>query len=33
MARLEEYQEPPRALEGLRVVELPCLDSMPFMAA
>ena len=33
MARLEPYQEPPRALEGLKVVELPCLDTMPFMAA
>jgi len=33
MARFEQYQEPPRALEGLKVVELPCLDSMPFMAA
>ncbi len=33
MARFEEYREPPRALEGLNVVELPCLDTMPFMAA
>ena len=33
MARFEQYQEPPRALEGLKVVELPCLDTMPFMAA
>jgi crotonobetainyl-CoA:carnitine CoA-transferase CaiB-like acyl-CoA transferase len=33
MARLEPCQEPPRALEGLKVVELPCLDTMPFMAA
>ncbi|MGH7924435.1 MAG: CaiB/BaiF CoA transferase family protein [Candidatus Binatus sp.] len=33
MARFEPYQEPPRALEGLKVVELPCLDTMPFMAA
>ena len=33
MARFEDYKEPPRALEGLRVVELPCLDTMPFMAA
>ncbi|HEY6300279.1 MAG TPA: CoA transferase, partial [Candidatus Binatus sp.] len=33
MARFEDYEEPPRALEGLRVVELPCLDTMPFMAA
>ena len=23
----------PEALEGLRVVELPCLDTMPFLAA
>jgi crotonobetainyl-CoA:carnitine CoA-transferase CaiB-like acyl-CoA transferase len=33
VARFEEYREPPRALEGLNVVELPCLDTMPFMAA
>ncbi|MFZ0676366.1 CaiB/BaiF CoA transferase family protein [Candidatus Binatus sp.] len=33
MARFEQYEEPPRALEGLKVVELPCLDTMPFMAA
>src|SRR5262250_945122 len=33
MARFKDYQEPPRALEGLKVVELPCLDTMPFMAA
>ena len=33
MARFENYEEPPRALEGLKVVELPCLDTMPFMAA
>jgi crotonobetainyl-CoA:carnitine CoA-transferase CaiB-like acyl-CoA transferase len=33
MARFDEYQEPPRALEGLKVVELPCLDTMPFLAA
>ena len=33
MARFEEYREPPRALEGLNVVELPCLDTMAFMAA
>jgi crotonobetainyl-CoA:carnitine CoA-transferase CaiB-like acyl-CoA transferase len=33
MARFDEYQEPPRALEGLKVVELPSLDTMPFMAA
>jgi crotonobetainyl-CoA:carnitine CoA-transferase CaiB-like acyl-CoA transferase len=33
MARFEDYEEPPRALEGLKVVELPCLDTMPFMAA
>lgn len=33
MARFEEYREPPRALEGLKVVELPCVDTMPFMAA
>jgi crotonobetainyl-CoA:carnitine CoA-transferase CaiB-like acyl-CoA transferase len=33
MARFEEYREPPSALEGLKVVELPCLDTMPFMAA
>jgi crotonobetainyl-CoA:carnitine CoA-transferase CaiB-like acyl-CoA transferase len=33
MARFEEYRDPPSALEGLKVVELPCLDTMPFMAA
>src|ERR1700721_2165330 len=33
MARFEQYEEPPRALEGLKVVELPCLDTMPFLAA
>ncbi|HVN26941.1 MAG TPA: CoA transferase, partial [Candidatus Binataceae bacterium] len=33
MAQVEEYREPPRALEGIKVVELPCLDTMPFMAA
>ncbi|MGB8412093.1 MAG: CoA transferase [Candidatus Binatus sp.] len=33
MARLEPLREPPRALEGLKVVELPCLDTMPFLAA
>ncbi len=33
MARFEHYEDPPRALEGLKVVELPCLDTMPFMAA
>jgi len=33
MARFEHYREPPRALEGLKVVELPCLETMPFMAA
>ena len=33
MARVEQYREPPRALEGIKVVELPCLDTMPFMAA
>jgi crotonobetainyl-CoA:carnitine CoA-transferase CaiB-like acyl-CoA transferase len=33
MARFEQYQEPPRALEGLKVVELPCFDTMPFLAA
>jgi crotonobetainyl-CoA:carnitine CoA-transferase CaiB-like acyl-CoA transferase len=33
MARFEDYEEPARALEGLKVVELPCLDTMPFMAA
>jgi crotonobetainyl-CoA:carnitine CoA-transferase CaiB-like acyl-CoA transferase len=32
MARSEDCAEPPRALEGLTVVELPCLDTMPFMA-
>lgn len=26
-------EQPPEALTGLRVVELPCLDSMPFLAA
>ncbi|MDO8434133.1 MAG: CoA transferase, partial [Candidatus Binatus sp.] len=33
MARFEEYREPPRALEGLKVVELPSLDTIPFVAA
>ena len=33
MTRFEPFQEPPRALEGLKVVELPCLDTMPFLAA
>ncbi len=33
MARFEEQQNPPRALEGLRVVELPSLDTIPFLAA
>ena len=33
MARFDQYEEPPRALEGLKVVELPCLDTMPFLAA
>ncbi len=33
MASFEPLQEPPRALEGLKVVELPCLDTMPFLAA
>ena len=33
MARFEDYQEPPRALEDIKVVELPCLDTMPFLAA
>jgi len=33
MARFQQYEEPPRALEGLKVVELPSLDTMPFMAA
>ncbi len=33
MAGFESLQEPPRALEGLKVVELPCLDTMPFLAA
>jgi crotonobetainyl-CoA:carnitine CoA-transferase CaiB-like acyl-CoA transferase len=33
MEHLEEVKEPPRALEGIRVVELPSLDSMPFLAA
>src|ERR1700731_3103981 len=33
MARFEDYEEPMRALERLKVVELPCLDTMPFMAA
>jgi crotonobetainyl-CoA:carnitine CoA-transferase CaiB-like acyl-CoA transferase len=33
MGRFEDYEEPPRALEDLKVVELPCLDTMPFMAA
>jgi crotonobetainyl-CoA:carnitine CoA-transferase CaiB-like acyl-CoA transferase len=33
VARFEEYRELPRALEGLKVVELPCLDTLPFMAA
>src|SRR5713101_447741 len=33
MARFGEHEQPPRALEGLRVVELPSLDTMPFLAA
>jgi crotonobetainyl-CoA:carnitine CoA-transferase CaiB-like acyl-CoA transferase len=33
MARLAEHLEPPEALDGLRVVELPCFDPMPFLAA
>lgn len=33
MARFDEYREPPRALEGLKVVELPCFDTIPFLAA
>jgi len=33
MGGLKSLPEPPRALEGLRVVELPCLDTMPFVAA
>ena len=33
MAQLGEHQQPPRALEGLRVVELPSLDTIPFLAA
>ena len=33
MARLEPDNEPPEALSGLRVVELPCFDTMPFLAA
>ncbi len=33
MARFDEYQPEPRALEGLKVVELPSLDTMPFLAA
>ncbi|HVN64608.1 MAG TPA: CoA transferase [Candidatus Binataceae bacterium] len=33
MEQPHEFAEPPRALEGIRVVELPCLDPMPFMAA
>lgn len=33
MARFEELQEPMRALDGLKVVELPCFDAMPFLAA
>ena len=28
-----EYRESPQALDGIRVVELPCLDTIPFMAA
>ncbi|HWN56767.1 MAG TPA: CoA transferase, partial [Methylomirabilota bacterium] len=32
MAGFGEHQQPPRALEGLRVVELPSLDTMPFLA-
>ncbi|HEY6394471.1 MAG TPA: CoA transferase, partial [Candidatus Binataceae bacterium] len=31
--RREEFSDPPQALEGLRVVELPCLDTMTFLAA
>ncbi|MDB5108192.1 MAG: hypothetical protein JWM69_1133 [Candidatus Binatus sp.] len=33
MAPFEEYREPRQALEGLKVVELPCLDEHPFVAA
>ena len=33
MARFEQGQPEPRALEGLRIIELPSLDSMPFLAA
>ncbi|HUY28991.1 MAG TPA: CoA transferase [Candidatus Binataceae bacterium] len=33
MARFEEYKDPPEALSGIGVVELPCLDTMPFLAA
>jgi crotonobetainyl-CoA:carnitine CoA-transferase CaiB-like acyl-CoA transferase len=33
VAEFNEYRESPRALEGIKVVELPCLDTMPFMAA
>lgn len=33
MAHFEDYQEPPEALDGLKVIELPCLDTIPFMAA
>jgi CoA:oxalate CoA-transferase len=29
----KEYQEPPQALSGIKLVELPCLDAMPFLAA
>ncbi|HYB90621.1 MAG TPA: CoA transferase [Candidatus Binataceae bacterium] len=27
-----EYRESPKALDGIHVVELPCLDTIPFMA-
>ncbi len=33
MARFPDYKEPPEALSGLSVVELPSLDPMPFLAA
>ncbi|MHB8380933.1 MAG: CaiB/BaiF CoA transferase family protein [Candidatus Binataceae bacterium] len=33
MARIAEHGEPPEALAGLSVVELPCFDTMPFLAA
>lgn len=32
-ASASEFREPPAALAGLRVIELQCLDPMPYFAA